>query len=88
MIKDSGPKRVSILINRAQRPGGLGAGPYEKRFRAKKSRLNLQSKLLHAGFTRSPCWTVREDLVIPLEDEPRSGEAVNQTDYRWANIST
>jgi hypothetical protein len=51
MIKDSGPKRVSILINRAQRARGLGAGPHEKRFRAKKSRLNLQSKLLHAGFT-------------------------------------
>jgi hypothetical protein len=50
MIKDSGPKRVSILIERSE-PGGLGAGPHEKRFRAKKSRLNLQSKHLHAGFT-------------------------------------
>jgi hypothetical protein len=50
MIKDSEPKRVSILIERSE-PGGLGAGPHEKRFRAKKSRLNLQSELLHAGFT-------------------------------------
>jgi hypothetical protein len=29
----------------------MGAGPHEKRFHAKKSRLNLQSKHLHAGFT-------------------------------------
>jgi len=29
----------------------LGACPHEKKFQAKKSRLNLQSKLLHAGFT-------------------------------------
>jgi hypothetical protein len=50
MIKDLGPKRVLILIERSE-PRGLEAGPHEKRFRAKNSRLNLQSKLLHAGFT-------------------------------------
>jgi hypothetical protein len=41
-------ERINIHKSSAASPGGLGAGPHEKRFR---TRLNLQSKLLHAGFT-------------------------------------
>jgi hypothetical protein len=52
MIKDSGPKRVSILI--AASPGVWGLAPMKKDSGPKKSRLNLQSRLLHAGFTHGP----------------------------------